>query len=160
MFLLSFLVAVTAGFTALFFWVTTPPEPPEELAETTETDASRLTLTTAGRVQHPASLTEIRACIARHHGPIAAGSSRHKASSQTLPKNTLFIDTQGLNGIISFSPEKREIVVQTGTTWRQVQEYIDPYNLSVKIMQTYANFTVGGSLKRPKAHDPYTDRGH
>ena len=36
--------------------------------------------------------------------------------------------------------------MQAGTRWRRIQEHIDPANLSVAIMQTYANFTVGGSL--------------
>lgn len=36
--------------------------------------------------------------------------------------------------------------MQAGIRWRDIQDYIDSHNLSLKIMQTYANFTVGGSL--------------
>jgi hypothetical protein len=36
--------------------------------------------------------------------------------------------------------------VQAGTRWRQIQKHIDAANLSVEIMQSYANFTVDGSL--------------
>ena len=36
--------------------------------------------------------------------------------------------------------------MQAGIRWCDIQEFVDPHDLSVKIMQTYANFTVGGSL--------------
>src|SRR5262249_42595370 len=39
-----------------------------------------------------------------------------------------------------------------------IQERIDPENLSVAIMQSYANFTVGGSLS-VNAHGRYMGRG-
>jgi FAD/FMN-containing dehydrogenase len=50
------------------------------------------------------------------------------------------------------------ITVQAGATWRTVQETLDPQNLSVAIMQDYANFTVGGTLS-VNAHGSYVDRG-
>ena len=48
--------------------------------------------------------------------------------------------------------------MQSGITWRKIQEYIDPYNLSVKIMQTYSDFSVGGSLS-VNAHGRYVGLG-
>src|SRR5262249_22564124 len=48
--------------------------------------------------------------------------------------------------------------VEAGITWRKVQEYIDPFDLSVQIMQSYANFTVGGSLS-VNAHGRYNGLG-
>ncbi|MGH9631214.1 MAG: FAD-binding protein [Bryobacteraceae bacterium] len=39
-----------------------------------------------------------------------------------------------------------------------MQEHIDPADLSVKIMQSYANFTVGGSLA-VNAHGRYVGAG-
>ena len=37
--------------------------------------------------------------------------------------------------------------------WRDVQDAIDPHDLSVKIMQSFSNFTVGGaaSVELPRA---------
>ena len=48
--------------------------------------------------------------------------------------------------------------MQAGTRWRQIQERIDPADLSVAIMQSYANFTVGGSLS-VNAHGRYVGQG-
>jgi FAD/FMN-containing dehydrogenase len=48
--------------------------------------------------------------------------------------------------VLDFSAEQKTITVQAGTRWCDIQHYIDPHGLSIKIMQTYANFTVGGAL--------------
>ena len=48
--------------------------------------------------------------------------------------------------------------MQSGITWRELQEYIDSHDLSVRIMQTYANFTVGGSLS-VNVHGRYIGHG-
>lgn len=157
LFLLSFLVVLAAGFTALFFWVTTPPEPPDELTETTASDMSRRRSVAVNSTQHPTTVAEVQQSLATHKGPITAGGARHSMGNQNAA-NALFIDMRSLRGVVSFSPENREITVLTGTTWRQIQEYIDPYNLSVKVMQTCANFTVGGSLS-VNAHGRYMGNG-
>ena len=40
---------------------------------------------------------------------------------------------RGLNQVVRFSEIDKEVTVQAGMTWRKLQEYIDPYNLSVQI---------------------------
>jgi FAD/FMN-containing dehydrogenase len=65
---------------------------------------------------------------------------------QTASPGSVHIDLRGLNKIIDFSAENKTIKVEAGTRWCDIQQYIDRHDLSLKIMQTYANFTVGGSL--------------
>jgi len=77
---------------------------------------------------------------------------------QTATENALQIDMRNFNKILAFSKAEKVITVQTGITWRKIQEFIDPYDLSVKIMQTYANFTVGGSLS-VNVHGRYIGEG-
>lgn len=50
------------------------------------------------------------------------------------------------NRILLFDKKSKHITVEAGITWRDIQDAIDPYNLSIMTMQTYSNFTVGGSL--------------
>jgi FAD/FMN-containing dehydrogenase len=50
-------------------------------------------------------------------------------------------DVHQFNRVLNSSPVDKSITVQAGTRWRQIPEHIDPANLSVKIMQSYANFT-------------------
>lgn len=77
---------------------------------------------------------------------VSIGGGRNSMGGQTASEKTVQIDMRKFNKIVSFSTTSKEITVQSGITWREIQDYIDPYNLSVKIMQTYSNFTVGGSL--------------
>ena len=65
---------------------------------------------------------------------------------QTAITDGVQIDMRSMNRVIHFDPDKKTITVEAGITWRDIQDVIDPHGLSVMTMQTYANFTVGGSL--------------
>ncbi len=65
---------------------------------------------------------------------------------QTAIAGGIQIDMRKMNKIIHLEKEKMEITVEAGITWRDIQDHIDPYELSIMTMQTYSNFTVGGSL--------------
>lgn len=56
------------------------------------------------------------------------------------------IDMKPFNKIIDFQPEKKEITVQSGATWDDIQQHVNPYGLAVKVMQSQNIFTIGGSL--------------
>ena len=77
---------------------------------------------------------------------------------QTAAPGALFLDMRGFNRIVAFDPARKVITVQAGARWRDIQERIDPENLSVSIMQSYANFTVGGSVS-VNAHGRYVGIG-
>lgn len=53
---------------------------------------------------------------------------------------------RGYNQIIALDTKKKTIRVQSGATWEQIQNYINQYGLSVRVMQSSNIFTVGGSL--------------
>jgi FAD/FMN-containing dehydrogenase len=77
---------------------------------------------------------------------------------QTASPGSLHLDMRKFNQVVEFSPLRRTIRVQSGIRWCDIQRFIDPHNLSVKIMQTYANFTVGGALS-VNAHGRYVGLG-
>jgi len=106
----------------------------------------------------PTTFGEIMEAVKNHKGPISIGGGRYSMGGQTATENALQIDMRKFNKVLNFSKAKKEITVQAGITWRSIQEYIDTCNLSVKIMQTYANFTVGGSLS-VNAHGRYVGQG-
>lgn len=80
------------------------------------------------------------------------------AWGQIATENSLHLDMRQFNQVIRYSPESRVIRVQTGMRWRDLQSVIDPDDLSIKIMQSYANFTVGGSLS-VNGHGRYVGAG-
>ena len=94
----------------------------------------------------------------RNNDHISIGGGRNSMGGQTASNKAIQIDMREYNKILSFSSTTKEITVQAGIRWRDIQDYIDPYNLSVKIMQTYSNFTVGGSLS-VNVHGRYVGLG-
>jgi FAD/FMN-containing dehydrogenase len=121
-------------------------------------DVSQLNPIHVAEVITPTTTAEIVEAVRRHTGPISIGGARHSMGGQTATDGALFIDMRQFDRILSFAPAEKTITVQAGIRWRQIQEHIDPANLSVKIMQSYANFTVGGSLS-VNAHGRYVGLG-
>lgn len=124
----------------------------------TVNDVSQINPIAVAEVIVPTSIEEIVEAVTTHPGPVSIGGARHSMGGQTATERALHIDTRRFDRVVSFSKERREITVQTGITWRKLQEYIDPHDLSVEIMQTYANFTVGGSLS-VNVHGRYIGQG-
>ncbi|KFN44528.1 FAD-binding protein [Arenimonas oryziterrae] len=94
----------------------------------------------------PASVAEVQEAVRRASGPISIGGGRFSMGGQTASPGSLHVDMRGMNRIVAFWPMERRIRVQAGIRWCDIQKFVDPHDLSVKIMQSYANFTVGGSL--------------
>jgi FAD/FMN-containing dehydrogenase len=109
-------------------------------------DVTQLNPIHVSMVITPTTTQEIIEAVRTHHGPISVGGARHSMGGQIATAGALYIDMRAFDKIVAFSPREKTITVQAGARWRQIQAHIDPANLSVSIMQTYANFTVGGSL--------------
>jgi FAD/FMN-containing dehydrogenase len=121
-------------------------------------DVTQLNPIMVSRVLTPTTTEEIVAAVRSHAGPISVGGGRYSMGGQTATEGALQIDMRSFNRILAFDSTAKTITVQTGARWRQIQERIDPANLSVKIMQTYSNFTVGGSLS-VNVHGRYVGLG-
>lgn len=105
----------------------------------------------------PHSIEEIQEAV-KNHQRVSIGGGRYSMGGQTASKSAVQIDTREFNKIVAFSTSTKEITVQSGIRWRDIQDFIDPYDLSIQIMQTYSNFTVGGSLS-VNVHGRYIGRG-
>jgi FAD/FMN-containing dehydrogenase len=77
---------------------------------------------------------------------IAIAGMQHSQGGQTLYPNGTLLDMKSYNKILNFQPKKKKITVQSGATWADIQTKINPYGLSLKVMQSQNIFTVGGSL--------------
>jgi len=121
-------------------------------------DVTQLNPITVLGVIAPTSMEELVRAVKETPGPLSIGGGRYSMGGQTATEQAVQIDMRRFNQVVAFSAENKEITVQAGMTWRQIQEFIDPYNLSLQIMQTYANFTVGGALS-VNAHGRYIGMG-
>jgi len=97
-------------------------------------------------IARPETVEEVQEAVRRSTGAISIGGGHFSMGGQTASPGSLHLDMRRLNRVIEFSPLRRTIRVQSGIRWCDIQKFVDPHGLAVKIMQTYANFTVGGSL--------------
>jgi FAD/FMN-containing dehydrogenase len=121
-------------------------------------DVTQLNPISVLAVSSPQSTDELSGIIRNSEGPVSIGGGRFSMGGQTASPNSQHIDMRGMNQVMTFSPGEKTIRVQAGIRWCDIQQFIDPHNLSVKIMQTYANFTVGGSLS-VNVHGRYIGMG-
>jgi FAD/FMN-containing dehydrogenase len=104
------------------------------------------------------SVNQLSEAIAKHRGTITIGGARNAMGGQSALENSLHIDMRPFNRIIEFDKEKKQIRVESGITWYEIQKFIDSFNLSIDIMQTYANFSIGGSVST-NVHGRYLGKG-
>jgi len=109
-------------------------------------------------VTAPTSVDEIQDIIRNTRGALSIGGGHFSMGGQTASAGSLHIDMRQFNKVLNFDPIQKQIVVQSGVRWCDIQRFIDPHGLAVKIMQTYANFTVGGSLS-VNVHGRYVGLG-
>lgn len=109
-------------------------------------DVTQLNPIVVSKVEVPGSVGELQQIIKHSETHISIGGGRFSMGGQTASHKSTHIDMRKLNAVIDFSAEHKTIKVEAGIRWCDIQRYVDAHNLSVKIMQTYANFTVGGSL--------------
>ena len=154
-FIASF-VLVCSWFVYYFFPANTPArvnQDPLLIHDVTQLNPQRVL-----QVIVPTSELQIQQALLEHKGPVSIGGGRFSQGGHTAQAAGIQLDMRQFNQVLQFDAKRKQIRVQAGITWRDLQEYIDPANLSVQVMQTYANFTVGGSLS-VNAHGRYIGQG-
>lgn len=71
---------------------------------------------------------------------------QHSQGGQTLVHKAIALDMLSFNKVLEINKQKKQITVQSGIVWSDVQKAINPYNLAIKSMQSPNIFTVGGSM--------------
>lgn len=77
---------------------------------------------------------------------ISIAGMQHSEGGQTLYPGGILLDMKNNNAVLSYHPDQKTITVQSGATWADIQEVINPDYLAVRVMQSQNIFTVGGSL--------------
>ncbi|HZM45087.1 MAG TPA: FAD-binding protein [Burkholderiales bacterium] len=121
-------------------------------------DVTRLNPVPVRAVVSPVSVEEVVEAVRKTTGPLSIGGGHFSMGGQTASPGSLHLDMRRLNKVVWFSPLAKTIRVQSGVRWCDIQKFVDPQGLSVRIMQTYANFTVGGSLS-VNVHGRYVGLG-
>lgn len=106
----------------------------------------------------PTSVEEVQDAVRRAKGSISVGGGHFSMGGQTASPGSLHLDLRRLNQVIALTPVDRRLRVQAGVRWCDIQRFVDPHGLAVSVMQSYANFTVGGSIS-VNAHGRYVGLG-
>lgn len=154
--LLALVVVVAAGFSYLYYDAHRPVIINDD--PLLVNDATGMNPIKVGSVIVPKTEHDIVEAIKLTSGPVSIGGARFSMGGQTSYPDSLHIDMRKYDRVVEFDKEGREVTVQAGMIWRDLQQFIDPHDLSIKIMQDFNNFTVGGALS-VNAHGRYVHEG-
>lgn len=110
------------------------------------------------RVVVPRSTSEVVTAVLAWPGRIAVGGGRYSMGGQVAVRAGLHLDMRAMNRLVGLRAGDKTVRVEAGMRWRDLQDVLDPLGLAVKTMQSYANFTVGGSVS-VNAHGRYVGHG-
>lgn len=129
--------------------------PPDPLAVCNVTHL--YSIRTAGIVE-VRDADDIRNALRRWHGRVAIGGGRYSMGGQTALDGALQLDMRSMRNLVSLDAARKVVRVEAGMRWRDLQTLIDPHGLAVRTMQSYSNFTVGGSVS-VNCHGRYVGHG-
>jgi FAD/FMN-containing dehydrogenase/SAM-dependent methyltransferase len=124
----------------------------------TVNDVTRINPIEVFAIATPHNTAELQDALKKTSLPVSIGGGHFSMGGHTASPGSLHLDLREMNQVLAFDPQQRVIRVQAGIRWCDIQKFVDPHGLSVKIMQTYANFTVGGALS-VNAHGRYVGLG-
>lgn len=119
---------------------------------------TRLYPVEVARIDVPRSTADVAAAVIAWPGKIAVGGGRYSMGGQVAVRGGLHLDMRQMSGVVWLRPAERTVRVQAGMRWRDLQDLLDPLGLSVKIMQSYSNFSIGGSVS-VNCHGRYVGLG-
>jgi FAD/FMN-containing dehydrogenase len=116
-------------------------------------DSSRLDQTSVAQVWDVPSdevaaergLRELLATAKAKHLRVSIAGARHSMGGQTIYPDGIQVNML-THSAMTFDGQDQLLHVQAGATWAQVIAFLDPKKLSVAIMQSNSDFSVGGSL--------------
>ncbi|RZA19827.1 MAG: FAD-binding oxidoreductase [Lysobacteraceae bacterium] len=120
-------------------------------------DIGSLDETPVRGIARPRSVAEVVQALRASDAPVSIGGARCSMGGQTAGAGTLHLDMGGLDRI-RLDASRMRARVQAGATWRDLQQQLDPHGLAVRIMQSYSNFSVGGSVS-VNCHGRYVGKG-
>lgn len=77
---------------------------------------------------------------------LSLAGTRKSQGGQTVDVRSTTLVMSNLNKVISFDKKNKRIAVQAGMTWKELLPILNEAGLSIKTMQSYCDFGIGGSL--------------
>jgi hypothetical protein len=108
-------------------------------------DFANIHIAVPHQIFEPINENEILNILKNHENmKISIAGSKYSHGGHTMKDGALYIDMKNLNRILEL--RNGIVTVESGITWNKLIKFLDKYNLSVAEMQSYSNFSVGGSV--------------
>lgn len=91
-------------------------------------------------------IKEVLADARKKNLNVSIAGSQHSQGGHTYYKDAVVLNMKEYDQVLNLDLQNKVITVQSGATWDDIQNYINQYNLSVKVMQSSNVFTVGGTM--------------
>ncbi len=72
--------------------------------------------------------------------------AKHSQAGQVCHDGAIALDMNPYNRILQLDLNKKQITVESGIQWREIQEVIHPHGLALQVMQFVNTFSVAGSM--------------
>ncbi len=149
------LKALLAIFTVLilasigFIWSIWPDSFPPSVDNREFTDAGRIVKIPVDTVWHIASTADVSSALdyARTHDlKVSIAGKKHSMGGQSIARKGVVLDMLRFNKILAFDSVRQIVTVESGVTWADLQEYLNPMGFACIAMQGPNIFTIGGSI--------------
>lgn len=120
----------------------------DELFPATISDASKLYRVEVEGIVQPKNIEQIQETVQLakdEKKKISMSGARHSMGGQNAFDNSIHLDMREFNNI-QYNQEDQTVTVQSGATWKSIQNKLSKHNRSVQVMQDSNIFTVGGSI--------------
>lgn len=78
--------------------------------------------------------------------PVTIMGVQHSQGGQTLANHAVVLNMLAFNQVLNLDVAKKQVTVQSGMIWSDLQNYLNLSQLAIKSMQSPNIFTIGGSL--------------
>ncbi|MDQ1143657.1 decaprenylphospho-beta-D-ribofuranose 2-oxidase [Bacillus sp. SORGH_AS 510] len=112
-------------------------------------DVGRLLPTKIERIEKGKEVEQIVHILkeARKDGlKVSIAGKRHSQGGHTYYPDGVVLDMTSFNKILDIDKNRKNIHVESGATWDEIQKALALQGLAVKVMQSQNIFTVGGSI--------------
>jgi len=115
----------------------------------TSSDQSNLLPTRVKQIRSATSTDDLKSWIEQakqRQETVSIAGMQHSQGGQTYLPDTTVLDMTKYDQILDYTPRTKRITVQSGATWGEIQDRIQPDGLAIQVMQSQNIFTVGGAL--------------
>jgi decaprenylphospho-beta-D-ribofuranose 2-oxidase len=112
-------------------------------------DVSRLQPTKILKIESATKREQLQAILKEaneKNWKVSIAGSLHSQGGHTFYSGAVVLNMKDFDEVLNLDVEKKLITVEAGATWDDIQRFINPKGLAIKVMQSSYVFTVGGTM--------------